>query len=192
MIKESKTQKHKECHMFKWGSETSARAIDLACVSELTIEDVAKILGASLSSVKKFYKANRPKIEAARAEVAVSDERLFKILDLWGDGLAQHEIAAATGIDANTVRRLILIAEYDERVEQTGADDELASLQAAHPDKFYETDIRALNEYGDGRRPVFLLSADCVMPLSEETARYKVPQPSARRPITLATSPLSF
>lgn len=178
--------------MFRWGSDTSARAIDLACVSELTIDEVAKILGASLSSVKKFYKANRTEIEAARAAVAISDERLFKVLDMWGDGVSQAEIAAATGIDASTVRRLTLIAEYDERAEPTGADDELAALQAAHPDKFYETDIRALNEYGDGRRPVFLLSADCVMPLAEETARYKVPQQSVRRPITLATSPLHF
>jgi hypothetical protein len=192
MINVGKFKKHKECHMFRWGSDTSARAIDLACVQELTIEDVARILGASLSAVKKFYKANRGEIEAARAGVGICDKLLFKVMDLWGDGVSQPDIAAATGLPASTIRRLILIAEYDERAEQTGADDELAALQAAHPDKFYETDIRALNEYGDGRRPVFLLSADCVMPLAEETARYKVPQPNARRPITLATSPLSF
>lgn len=172
--------------MFKWGRDTSARAIDLACVQELTIEEVASILGASVSSVKKFYKANRSLIELARAAVVISDRLLFRVMDLWGDGVEQYDIANSTRLSADTVRRLILIAEYDERPERTGAADELAALRAAHPEKFYETDIRALNEYGNGRRPVFLLSADCVMPLAEETARYKVPQVDTRRPITLA------
>jgi len=151
-------------------------AIDLACIEDLTIQEVANRIGASLSSVKKFYKAHHDEIETARASIVVSDQVLLKVLDFWGDGLSQPDIAEAAGLSCDVVRRLILIAEIDEEPEDHGAADSLAALQAAHPDKFYEEDVRALTEYSGWRRPTFLLAADCVMPLAEETARYRIDQ----------------
>jgi hypothetical protein len=148
--------------MFRWGSETSARVIDLACIEDLTIQDVADRVGASLSAVKKFYRAHRDEIETARASVLVDDQILARVLDLWGEGLGDAlEISSLTGLDEATIRRLLLIAEFDEQPADQGASLELLALQGAHPDRFYEDDIRALTEYGDGRvLPARLMAPD--------------------------------
>lgn len=137
--------------MFRWGNDTAARVVDLACIEDLTIQDVADRVGASLSAVKKFYRAHRDEIETARASVLVNDRTLAKVLDLWGGGIGDAlEISNLTGLSEATIRRLILIAECDEQPEDQGASLELLALQTAHPDRLYEDDVRALTEYGNG------------------------------------------
>jgi hypothetical protein len=154
--------------MFRWTDDARERAIDLACVPTLTVDEVAERVGSSRKSMFNFYRDNRAKIEAARQSVMISDKMLVRLLDMWGDGISQQDIAVAIGLPADVVRRLILIAEIDEEPEDHGADDSLAALEAAHPDKFYEEDVRALTEYSGWRRPVFLLAADVVAPFSQE------------------------
>jgi hypothetical protein len=159
--------------MFRWDKE---KLIDLACMGELTVPDIAKEMGASLRAVEKQLRYHRGEIEAAREAIKVSERSLIKVLDLWYDGASEAKIAVIVDLALGTVRRLIRMAQLDEEPQDTGAADSLAALQAAHPDKFYEEDVRALTEYSGWRRPTFLLAADCVMPLAEETARYRVDQ----------------
>lgn len=171
--------------MFRWGSETSARVIDLACIEDLTIQDVADRVGASLSAVKKFYRAHRDEIETARASVLVDDRTLAKVLDLWGEGLGDvREISSLTGLDEAVVRRLILIAEYDEGVVEQGASLELLALQTAHPDRLYEDDVRALIDL-----PLMRFEPDRVLPFCEDRPhRMALPATQKRKAVTLAVA----
>jgi hypothetical protein len=124
--------------MFRWNDAAMLRAIDLACVESLTVDEVADLVGCSRKGMFNFYRDNRSKIDEARISTQVSDPILVDVLDMWGDGATQAEIASHIGIDGNTVRRLILIAELDEQPEDMGAGLELLALQMAHPDRFYE------------------------------------------------------
>lgn len=137
--------------MFRWDKE---KAIDLACIPDMTISEAAARLGISASSLEKFYNRNRAELTAAREEVAVPDRVYTKVMDLWGDNYPRGEIAAKTGLSSAAVRRLLLAAEYDEAPADQGAGLELLALQTAHPDRFYEDDVRALTEYSRGRKPV--------------------------------------
>lgn len=144
--------------MFRWNKE---KLIDLACIDDLTVPDIAAAIGASVSAVEKQLRLYREEIDTARNALLISDRMLLKVLDMWGDGLTSAEIAVATGLGIDTVRRLILSAEYDEAPESTGADAELAALEREHPDRLYEDDVAALTEYGAWKRPpTFALAAD--------------------------------
>jgi hypothetical protein len=156
----TRRQKAKGFQMFRWTDEARERAIDLACVPSLTIDDVAECVGASLSGVKKFYAANRSEIEAARLSVQVSDGKHAEILAMLEESSPREEISERTGLSADVVRRLILAEEYDEAPVDQGAALELHALQMAHPDKFYTDDIRALTEFGNGRLPVRMSAPD--------------------------------
>lgn len=137
--------------MFRWDKE---KIIDLACIPDMTIPEAAARLGTSVSSLEKFYNRNRAELLAARNETAVSDATYGKVMDLWGEQYSREEIAAKTGLSVAVVRRLILSAEYDEQPADRGASLELLALEAAHPNRFYEDDVRALTEYGSGwKRP---------------------------------------
>lgn len=145
-----------EFGMFRWNKE---KLIDLACITDITIPEIAERVGLSVSAIEKFYNRNRAELYAARNETSVPECTYTEVMNLWGDGLAQAEIARRLGVNTAVVRRLILSAEYDEEPSETGADAELAALRAAHPNRLYEDDVRALTEY-DGRVPVRLLAAD--------------------------------
>lgn len=134
--------------MFRWDKE---KVLDLACVPDITVPEIAARLGVSVSSVEKFYNRHRVELYAARNETSVSDATYSKVMELWGDQYTGEEISRETGLSRAVVRRLLLIAEFDEQPVDQGASLELLALQAAHPDRFYEDDIRALTEYGDGR-----------------------------------------
>lgn len=120
--------------------------IDLACVYEITIPEVAERIGVSVSTIEKFYNRNRGELEAARAETSVSDRLHADVLAMWGDNYSREEIVASTGLGAAVVRRLILAAEIDEQPEEQGASLELLALQVAHPDRMYMDDVRAVHE----------------------------------------------
>ena len=174
--------------MVRWNKQ---KIVDAACIPEITVPELAKLLGSSLRLVEKQLSHYRADIEAARKSIQLSDRILYKILDLWGDGLPQADIAAAMNLPADTIRRVILTAEYEEGDERAGAADSLAALYEAHPEMICRDEVRTLT--GACRvLPRFLLAADVVLPMSEETARYKVSPAPSKRPITLATSPLSF
>lgn len=173
--------------MLRWDEEARQRAIDLACVPDLTVDEVAIRMGCSRKYMFNFYRDNRAKIEAARESVEISSKDHCAILDMDADGWPHDDIADHLGLSGDVVRRIILTSEIDNEPELSGAADSLAALEAAYPDKFYEEDVRALTEYSGWRRPVFLLSADCVMPLAEETARYRADQ-LPKRGVSLAAA----
>jgi DNA-binding CsgD family transcriptional regulator len=126
--------------------------IDLACVPEITVAEVAERLGISTSTVEKFYNRNRIELMAARHDTTIPDRLHAEVLALWGDNYSHEEIAARTGLGGAVVRRLILAAEIEEQPEDQGASLELLALQLAHPGRMYMDDVRALTEYGGGRR----------------------------------------
>lgn len=146
--------------MFRWDNSSRERAIDLACIDELTIAEVAEEIGASIPSVKKFYGENRAEIEAARQSIQVSNADFYKILDFSDDGMSQDGVAGMLGIGAEVVRRILLISEFDEREQETGAGLELAALREAHPGRLYEDDVEALTEYSGWKRPAFMVADD--------------------------------
>lgn len=177
--------------MFRWDRE---KTIDLACIPEITVAEVAARLGTSVSSVEKFYNRNRAELYAARNETSVSDATYSKVMELWGDQYTNEEISRKTGLSRAVVRRLILIAEYDEGVVEQGASLELLALQTAHPDRLYEDehpdvlsreDIRALI---DGPS-VNLEAHGHVLPFSEDRPhRMALPAPQKRKAVTLAAA----
>lgn len=120
--------------------------IDLACVPEITIAEVAERVGTSVSYMEKFYNRNRLELMAARNETAVGDKKHAEVLALWGDLVPRSDIAERVGLSAAVVRRLILAAELDEQPSEMGASLELMALQVAHPGRLYEDDVRALHE----------------------------------------------
>ena len=153
--------------MFQWDTE---KLIDLACMDGVTVSDIAKIMGVSISSAEKQLRKFRGEIVAAQKDINVSERLLIKVLDLWCDGATEAKIAVSTNLSLGAVHRLIRMAKLDEEIPDGGnaaaCADSLAALQAAFPGKFYEEDPRAANEYAGA--PVFLLAADCVAPFSQE------------------------
>jgi hypothetical protein len=144
--------------MFRWNTQ---KLIDLACIEDITIPEIAERVGLSVSAVEKFYNRNRAELFAARNETQVPDSTYARVMDLWGDGCDSAEIAQRAGLSTAVVRRLILNAEYDEAPESTGAYAELEALRREHPGRLYEDDVAALTEYGAWKRPpTFALSAD--------------------------------
>lgn len=121
--------------MFRWNRE---KLIDLACVEDITIPEIASMVGTSVSAVEKFYNKNRAELFAARNEMSVPESAYINVMDLWADQYSNADIAARTGLSAAVVRRLILIAELDEQPEDMGASLELLALQIAHPGRQYE------------------------------------------------------
>jgi hypothetical protein len=121
--------------MFRWNRE---KMIDLACVEDITVPEIASIVGTSVSAVEKFYNKNRAELFAARNEMTVPESAYINVMDLWADQYTNIEIAVRTGLSVAVVRRLILTAELDEQPEDMGASLELLALQMAHPDRFYE------------------------------------------------------
>lgn len=167
--------------MFRWDRE---KTIDLACIPEITVAEVAARLGTSVSSVEKFYNRNRAELYAARNETSVSDATYSKVMELWGDQYTNEEISRLTGVSRAVVRRLILIAEYDEQPEDQGASLELLALMGAHPDRFYEDDIRALIDLPPAR-----YEPDRVLPFSQDIPhRMALPAPDRRKRVTLAAA----
>jgi len=162
--------------MVRWNKQ---KIVDAACIPDITVPEIAKLLGSSLRLVEKQLRYYRADVEAARQSIQLSDRVVYKILDFWGDGLSNSEIAAAMNLSGDIVRRVILIAEYDEQGD------------AAQPSRLSQDDVRAIGECGGRVMPRFA-TTDFVLPFSEDVARYKVPPAPARRPITLATSPMSF
>lgn len=169
--------------MFRWDKE---KAIDFACIDGITIPEIAEKLGTSVSSVEKFYNRNRAELFAARNETAVSERTYGRVMELWGEMFSREEIAEMVGVSVAVVRRLILSAEYDEEPVDQCAGLELLALHAAHPDRLYEDDVRALTECSHGQPRLLGYGADYVQPLGEEAARYKVSQPEKRKHVTLA------
>lgn len=169
--------------MFRWNAAAMLRAIDLACVDSLTVDEVADLVGCSRKAMFNFYRDNRSEIDAARLSVQISDRLLADILDMWGEGVTQDEIATRTLVNADTVRRLVLNAEFDEAYPDTGADDELAALREAHPGRLYEDDIRALVDL-----PVMVIEQrQYVTPFSQDVPhRMALPAPDRRSAVTLA------
>lgn len=150
--------------MIDWNVE---RLIDLACMADVTSQEIADEFGVCLSSVEKQLRKFRGEIEAAKKSINISERILIRVLDDWYDGATDAQIAVSTDLSLCTVRRLIRLAKMDEEATRdTGADDSLAALQAAFPNQFYEEDPRAAREYAGA--PVFLLAADCVSPFSQE------------------------
>lgn len=124
--------------------------VDLACIPEITIAEVADRLGTSVSTIEKFYNRNRAELMAARNDTAVGDRMHAAVLAMWGEQMAREDIASRLGLSATVVRRLILSAEYDEQPTDQGAALELLALQTAHPGKMYVDDVRAETEYAGG------------------------------------------
>lgn len=172
--------------MVRWNAQNF---IDTACHPDITVPEIADHLGFSISYTEKKLREYRDEIAAARESVQISDDLLIAVLDMWGAGYGNNEIAIATGLSAEAVRRLVLIAEIDETSAGTGADAELAALRAAHPDRLYEDDIRALTECTFGQPRGLSGIDDYVQPLGSDVARYKaLPAPDKRRKITLPGS----
>lgn len=146
--------------MFHWNVE---KLIDLACMEDITVADMAREFGCSVSAVEKQLSHHRGEIVAARKEIRVSEQILIKVLDLSYDGVCEAKIAVATNLSLGTVHRIIRMAKLDEDLPSSenavACADSLAALQDAFPNKFYEEDPRAAAEYTG--RPVFLLTADC-------------------------------
>ena len=142
--------------MVRWDKQ---KVIDLACIEGITIPEIAERLGVHHVSVERFLRKHREELSTARNETAVSESTYGKVMDLWGDNYPREEIARRTGLSIAVVRRLLLAAEYDEAPVDQGASLELLALQVAHPDRFYEDDIRALTEYSRGRKPAHVLQA---------------------------------
>lgn len=145
-----------DLEMFRLDNE---KLIDLACIQDITIAEIASLVGTSVSYVEKFYNRNRAELFAARNETAVDEQTYFRVMDLWGEGVARSDIARRLGLSVAVVRRLILSAEYDEVRPETGADAELEALRREHPGRLYQDDVRALFDFG-GRVPAFMLAAD--------------------------------
>lgn len=124
--------------MFRWNDAAMLRAVDLACVESLTVDEVADLVGCSRKAMFNFYRENRSKIDEARISTQACDAVLADVLDMWADGATQEQISSQIGIDGNTVRRLILIAEHDEQPDDAGASLELLALLTAHPGRQYE------------------------------------------------------
>lgn len=166
--------------MFRWNKE---KLIDLACIADITVPEIAEMVGTSVSAVEKFYQRNRAELFAARNETYAPESVYARVMDLWGDGYDNAEIARGVGLSVAVVRRLILNAEYDETPEDTGADAELEALREAHPDRLYEDDVRALiNEPG-----MRLDVSQYVTPFSQDIPhRVALPAPSKRAAVTLA------
>lgn len=112
--------------------------IGLACVEDITVPEIALMVGASVSAVEKFYQRNRAELYAARNEMAVPEATYITVMDLWADQYSNAEISQRTGLSATVVRRMILIAEHDEAPIDQGAGLELLALHAAHPGRRYE------------------------------------------------------
>jgi hypothetical protein len=167
--------------MFRWDRE---KTIDLACIPEITVAEVAARLGTSVSSVEKFYNRHRAELYAARNETSVSDATYSKVMELWGDQYTNEEISRKTGLSRAVVRRLILIAEIEEAPTDQGASLELLALMTEHPSRMYEDDVRALTECSYGQPRLLGYGGDCVMPFSEE--KTWLPQRSTERAVTLA------
>lgn len=121
--------------MFRCNKE---KLIDLACVEDITIPEIAEIVGTSVSSIEKFYNKNRAELFVARNEMAIPEATYITVMDLWADQYNNAEIAQRTGLSVDVVRRLILTAELDEAPIDQGAGLELLALQLAHPGRFYE------------------------------------------------------
>lgn len=152
--------------MLRWNDQARERAIDLACVPDLTVDQVAGRMSCSRKSMFDFYRNNRAEIVAAKESVQISDKDFCAILDMVDDGWTHEDVAEHLSLTTAVVRRILLISEIDEENSDTGAASSLAALQAAFPGKFYEEDPRAEREYAGA--PVFLLAADCVAPFSQE------------------------
>jgi hypothetical protein len=146
--------------MFQWDTE---KLIDLACMDGVEVSDIARTMGASVSSVEKQLQRIRGEIVAAKKDIQVSERILIRVLDLWYDHVSEAKIATTTNLSLNAVRRIIRMAKLDEQLPNSDSAsacaDSLAALQAAFPNKFYEEDPRAEREYAGA--PVFLLAADC-------------------------------
>jgi DNA-directed RNA polymerase specialized sigma24 family protein len=121
--------------MFRWNKE---KMIDLACIEDMTVPEIASIAGTSVSAVEKFYNKNRAELFAARNETAVPESTYITVMDLWAEQYSNAEIAQRTGLSSTVVRRLIMIAEHDEAPIDQGAGLELLALYAAHPGRRYE------------------------------------------------------
>lgn len=162
--------------------------IDMACIDAITVEEIARLQRCSKSSIEKVLYTNRDVIKAAKAEITIESDLHVKILDLWGSGLPNYEIAIETGMSQDAVRRLILIAEYEEESQYSdAAEQSLLALFEASPNKLFEEDVRALTEYSHATRVT--VPVDCVLPFSQDRPhRMAPPAPSKCKQVTLASS----
>ena len=107
--------------MLRWNVEARSRAIDLSCVPDLTVDDIAGRMGCSRKYMFNFYRDNKAEIVAAKDSVEISDKDFCAILDMADDGWPQEDVADHLGLSTAVVRRILLISQIDEEKSVTGA-----------------------------------------------------------------------
>lgn len=136
--------------MFHWTPEKKQTVLDMAITGQFSTYEIAEITSVPRHYVRQLISESADTISQERTSPPISEITENSIIDLFYEGQAPDQIAAACGCTAGQVRRVILIQERDEwdpEADIKAGVAHLALLAAEHPNRMYEEDLAAVTEY---------------------------------------------